>query len=208
MDIGRGRLPRPRFPAIPSDAAGSLAIKTDSRNEFIGNGSGDLYPLWGVEQLLSPPYAPQYNGTCETGHGSIRYRAEMLARQDGQFGGWSLDHLESTGTWANDLPRVPQGPPLSRSSPAARPSARPNATSFVAPATPLGSNAGTNATPQPSAKAVPSLSQHHQPRFPGQPSAPPCAASAISTPGASRFVNLFRTKKRRSFRNEHNRYYS
>lgn len=87
-----------------------LVIKTDNGSEFTGNGSGDLHPLWGVEQLLSPPYTPQYNGACEAGHGSIRYRAEMLARRDGRPGDWSLDHLEGARTWANDLPRVPQGP--------------------------------------------------------------------------------------------------
>jgi transposase InsO family protein len=86
-----------------------LAIKTDNGSEFTGVGSSDLHPLWGVEQLLSPPYTPQYNGACEAGHGSIRYRADMLARRDGRPGDWSLDHLEGARTWANDLPRIPQG---------------------------------------------------------------------------------------------------
>lgn len=86
-----------------------LVIKTDNGSSFTGEGSGDLHRRWGVEQLLSPPYIPQYNGACEAGHGSIRYRAEMLARRDGRPGRWTLDHLEGARTWANDLPRMPQG---------------------------------------------------------------------------------------------------
>ena len=62
-----------------------------------------MHRRWGVEQLLSPPYLPSYNGACEAGHGSIRYRAEMLARRDGQPGRWTLDHLEGARLWANDL---------------------------------------------------------------------------------------------------------
>jgi len=81
----------------------TLAIKTDNGTEFTGEGSGDVHQRWGVEQLLSPPYLPSYNGACEAGHGSIRYRAEMLARRDGQPGRWTLDHLEGARLWANDL---------------------------------------------------------------------------------------------------------
>lgn len=86
-----------------------LVIKTDNGSEFIGDGSGDRHHPWGVEQLLSPPYTPQYNGACEAGHGSIRYRAELLARRDGRPGRWTLDHLEGARTWANDLPRSANG---------------------------------------------------------------------------------------------------
>jgi hypothetical protein len=80
-----------------------LAIKTDNGSEFVGEGSAEMHDDWGVEQLRSPPYLPSYNGACEAGHGSIRYRAEMLARRDGRPGRWSLDHLEGARAWANDL---------------------------------------------------------------------------------------------------------
>jgi hypothetical protein len=46
---------------------------------------------------------PSYNGACEAGHGSIRYRAELLARRDGRPGDWSLNHLAGARDWANDL---------------------------------------------------------------------------------------------------------
>ena len=59
-----------------------LVIKIDSGRDFIGAGSGDTHHRWGVEPLLSPPYTTQYNSACEAGHGSIRYRAEVLAHRD------------------------------------------------------------------------------------------------------------------------------
>jgi transposase InsO family protein len=80
-----------------------LVLKTDNGSEFTGDGAPDLHRRWGVQQLLSPPYLPSYNGACEAGHGSIRYRAEMLARRDGCPGQWTLNHLEGGRCWANDL---------------------------------------------------------------------------------------------------------
>lgn len=86
-----------------------LVIKTDNGSEFVGEGSSELHEQWGVEHLRSPPYLPSYNGACEAGHGSIRYRAEMLARRDGSPGHWSLDHLEGARAWANDLVSTQRG---------------------------------------------------------------------------------------------------
>jgi hypothetical protein len=80
-----------------------LVTKSDNGSEFIGAGSGDVHGRWGVEHLLSPPDLPSYNGSCEAGHGSMRYRSEMLARRDGRPGRPSLDHLDGARSWANDL---------------------------------------------------------------------------------------------------------
>ena len=80
-----------------------LVIKSDNGGEFTGSLSQDLHQRWGVTHLLSPPYLPSYNGACEAGHGSLRMRAEMLARRDGTPGDWTCDHLEGARDWANDL---------------------------------------------------------------------------------------------------------
>ena len=63
-----------------------LVLKTDNGVEFTGDGAPEAHRRWGVLQLLSPPYLSSYNGACEEGHGSIPYRAELLARRDGRAG--------------------------------------------------------------------------------------------------------------------------
>ncbi len=80
-----------------------LVCKTDNGSEFTGAGSWEVHHRHGVEQLLSPVELPSYNGACEAGHGSIRHRAELLARRDGRSGDWSLNHLAGARDWANDL---------------------------------------------------------------------------------------------------------
>ena len=80
-----------------------LVCKTDNGSEFTGAGAWEVHHRYGVEQLLSPVELPSYNGACEAGHGSIRYRAELLARRDGRPGDWSLNHLAGARDWANDL---------------------------------------------------------------------------------------------------------
>ena len=79
-----------------------LVCKTDNGGEFTGEGSWEVHHRYGVEQLLSPIYLPSYNGACEAGHGSMRYRTELLARRDGRPGDWSLNHLAGARDWAND----------------------------------------------------------------------------------------------------------
>lgn len=80
-----------------------LVCKTDNGSEFTGAGAWEVHHRHGVEQLLSPVELPSYNGACEAGHGSVRYRAELLARWAGRPGDWSLDHLAGARDWANDL---------------------------------------------------------------------------------------------------------
>jgi hypothetical protein len=80
-----------------------VVCKTDNGSEFTGAGSWEVHHRHGVEQLLSPVELPSYNGACEAGHGSVRYRAELLARRDGRPGDWSLNHLAGARDWANDL---------------------------------------------------------------------------------------------------------
>ena len=79
-----------------------LVCKTDNGSEFTGDGAWQVHHRHGVEQLRAPPELPSYNGACEAGHGSIRFRAELLARRDGTPGDWSLNHLAGARDWAND----------------------------------------------------------------------------------------------------------
>jgi hypothetical protein len=80
-----------------------LVIKFDNGSEFIDGGSTALHERWGVETLRSPPDLPSYNGSCEAGHGSIRFHTELLARRDGSPGQWTFDHLEGGRTWSNEV---------------------------------------------------------------------------------------------------------
>jgi hypothetical protein len=80
-----------------------LVLKTDNGSEFTGEEAWMVNQAYGVEQLCSPPELPSYNGACEAGHGSIRFRAELLARRDGRPSRWTLNHLEGAKDWTNDL---------------------------------------------------------------------------------------------------------
>lgn len=91
------------FDRLYRQCGAPLVCKTDNGSEFIGAGAWEVHHRHGVEQLLSPVELPSYNGACEAGHGSIRYRAELLARRDGRPGDWSLNHLAGARDWANDL---------------------------------------------------------------------------------------------------------
>ncbi len=86
-----------------------LVLKTDNGPEFVGDGAWQVSRDFGVEQLCSPPEMPSYNGSCEAGHGAMRFRAELLARRDGMPGRVRLNHLEGALTWTNDLVRPDTG---------------------------------------------------------------------------------------------------
>lgn len=78
-----------------------LVLKTDNGTHLIEGEMPAFLQAHGITPLLSPPYLPSYNGACESGHGSIKLRAEALARRDGTPGRWSSDHIEAARLWAN-----------------------------------------------------------------------------------------------------------
>ncbi len=78
-----------------------LVFKTDNGTHFTAEIVEHLLQEHGITRLLSPPYLPAYNGACEAGHGSVKSRAEILARRDGTPGQWTCNHLEAARVWAN-----------------------------------------------------------------------------------------------------------
>jgi hypothetical protein len=78
-----------------------LVLKTDNGTHFTAESVELLLREHGITRLLSPPYLPAYNGACEAGHGSVKTRAEILARRDGTPGQWTCNHLEAARLWAN-----------------------------------------------------------------------------------------------------------
>ena len=78
-----------------------LVFKTDNGSHFTAEIVENLLRQHGITRLLSPPDLPAYNGACEAGHGSVKTRAEILARKDGTPGQWTCNHIEAARVWAN-----------------------------------------------------------------------------------------------------------
>ncbi len=78
-----------------------LVLKADNGSHFTAHDVRVLLIQWRVELLLSPPYTPSYNGSCEAGNGAIKTRVEHLAKRDGTPGRWTANHLEAARLWSN-----------------------------------------------------------------------------------------------------------
>ncbi len=78
-----------------------LVLKADNGSHFTAESVRALLREWRVELLLSPPYTPSYNGSCEAGNGAIKTRVEHLAKRDGTPGRWTANHLEAARNWSN-----------------------------------------------------------------------------------------------------------
>jgi hypothetical protein len=85
-----------------------LVIKSDNEGAFSAPEVAALLKAFGVKILLSPPYTPEYNGACEAGIGSLKYRAHEIAARNGRPGQWTCDDLEAARLLANEMSR-PQG---------------------------------------------------------------------------------------------------
>ena len=68
----------------------------------------ELLRAHGVLPLLSPPYTPRYNGSCEAGIGSIKLRAHLEAARHDRPGEWTCDDIEAARLMANETAR-PRG---------------------------------------------------------------------------------------------------
>lgn len=89
-----------------------LVIKCDNGSHFV---NGEVMPLleaWGVVCLLSPPYFPSYNGSIESGIGSLTIRANHAAARNDRPGEWTCDDVEEARLSGNALgrPRGIHGP--------------------------------------------------------------------------------------------------
>jgi hypothetical protein len=60
----------------------------------------------GGNQLLSPPWLPEYNGACEAAIGWMKSRTRWIAAQDARVGSWTSDDLEAARILAKETPRV------------------------------------------------------------------------------------------------------
>jgi transposase InsO family protein len=107
------------FEGLISAYRAPLVLKTDNGSHFTEGDFRTFLVRHGVVHLLSPIYMPQFNGSCEAGHGSIRARAEALARREGTPGRWSCNHQEAARVWNNrqtsDLRPHLRGRPLEES---------------------------------------------------------------------------------------------
>jgi transposase InsO family protein len=82
-----------------------LILKSDNGSAFIAAELRCLLERWGVEQLLSPPATPEYNGACEAGVGSLKTRAHHEAARHGRPGEWTCDDVEAACAMANETAR-------------------------------------------------------------------------------------------------------
>ena len=80
-----------------------LVIKSDNGSPLICQLVRSLLDSWGVTFLLSPPYWPQYNGSCEAGNGSLKIRAHHLAAANDRVDDWSCEDVEGARLQANEL---------------------------------------------------------------------------------------------------------
>ena len=80
-----------------------LVIKSDNGSPLICQRVRSLLDSWGVTFLLSPPYWPRYNGSCEAGNGSLKIRAHHLAAANDRVDDWSCEDVEGARLQANEL---------------------------------------------------------------------------------------------------------
>jgi putative transposase len=103
-------LPTPRADALT--AAGALehlftacgpplVLKDDNGSPFIAEIFEHILARWGVIQLLSPKYYPQYNGSTEAGFGPSKTRIFFEAARHGRFDHWISDDAEAARLLAN-----------------------------------------------------------------------------------------------------------
>jgi len=87
-----------------------LVIKSDNGPAFKSADWFELLTRWRVTRLLSPPYAPWYNGSCERGIGAMRARTAFFAERNGHPGHWTRADLDDAVRQANRLHRTEERP--------------------------------------------------------------------------------------------------
>ncbi len=89
-----------------------LVIKLDNGPGFVSQEVRDLCARHGVLILYSPPYTPQYNGSCEAGGGAMKARTQRIAAGAGRPTAWTSDDVEHARLQANHCvrDRGPRGP--------------------------------------------------------------------------------------------------
>ena len=78
-----------------------LAVKRDNGSAFRSWRVRSLLRRHGVTTLASPPYRPQYNGSCERSLGWLKIRAAHVAAIGGHAEVWSDEDVERARVQAN-----------------------------------------------------------------------------------------------------------
>jgi len=103
-----GQVVHDALKALFSRWGAPLLVKEDNDLAFRTPGVRGLMSAHGVEYLLSPTYTPRYNGSCESGVGTLKtYTHHEAARHD-RPDEWNCDDVEAARLRANELSR-PQG---------------------------------------------------------------------------------------------------
>jgi hypothetical protein len=85
-----------------------LVAKMDNGSPLAAGTVLGLLRTWSVLPLLSPPRTPKYNGSCEAGIGSIKFRAHLESARNDRPGEWTCDDIEAARLMANETAR-PRG---------------------------------------------------------------------------------------------------
>src|SRR5262249_39685370 len=86
-----------------------LVLKSDNGSSFSGEVLREFLRRQEVWPLFSPPRTPAYNGACEAGIGSLKYRTAYQAERHGRTEAWASQDLETARRLANETAR-PRGP--------------------------------------------------------------------------------------------------
>ena len=82
-----------------------LVFKGDGGPAFRSEGLIELLDEHGTELLPSPPYYPQYNGSCEAANKSMKKRSRFIAELNGRADAWLVWDLELARLQANHTAR-------------------------------------------------------------------------------------------------------
>jgi transposase InsO family protein len=89
-----------------------MVIKEDNGSAFRSEDVRNLLEKWNVIFLMSPPHYPEYNGSVESGIGTLKTYAHHEAARNDRPGEWTCDDVEAARLRANELsrPRGLRGP--------------------------------------------------------------------------------------------------
>ncbi len=82
-----------------------LALKADGGPSFRSEELLELLDEHGTELLPSPPYYPQYNGSCEAANQSMKKRSRFIAESNDRVDSWLVWDLELARLQANHTAR-------------------------------------------------------------------------------------------------------
>ena len=82
-----------------------LVLKSDNGPAFVAEILAAVLQDWGVSQLFSPPYHPQYNGALERSNGTLKTYTHQHAIHEGHPFRWTSADVNRARELANTLTR-------------------------------------------------------------------------------------------------------